>query len=176
MIVHIAKRIAFVVLGYFAALAAAAGAFPSILLIMSSFYPESQVWQIAGLAPVALFIAPVLLFYSMSIVMILTCIPAAILKLITEIFSLCQLWLHLLISLLLAASAGLLLMPDWFSGMTLDRWLLTLAVALSALIAGLVYWAIAGRMAGFRRDADAVNPRPADATQQQAVRRETARG
>jgi hypothetical protein len=153
MIAHIAKRIAFVVLGYFAALATGAGAFPSILLIMSSFYPQSEIWQLAGLAPVALFIAPILLFYSMSIVLVLTFIPAAILKLITEIFSLRQLWVHLLISLLLAAATGLLLVPDWFSAMTLGRWLLTLAIALSALVAGLVYWAIAGRMAGFRREA-----------------------
>lgn len=151
MIAHIAKRIAFVILGYFAALAAAASAFPSILMIMSAFYPDSQIWQMAGLAPLALLIVPIILFYIMSIILILTCIPAAILKLITEIFGLRQLWVHLLISLLLAAGTGLPLVPDWFSDMTLDRWLITLAIALSAMIGGVVYWAIAGRMAGFRR-------------------------
>ena len=39
---------------------------------------------------------------------------------------------------------------------------------------GFVYWAIAGRLAGFRREADTVNLPPAGAAQQQAVRRETA--
>ena len=153
MIAHIAKRIAFVILGYFAALAAGAAVFPGILLFIAYFKPDSELWQLLGLGPIAVILVPVILVYIMSIVMVLTFIPAAILKLITEIFSLRQIWVHLLISLLLAAATGLLLVPDWFSAMSLDRWLLTLAVLLSALVAGLVYWAIAGRMAGFRREA-----------------------
>ncbi len=151
MIAHIAKRIAFVVLGYFAALAAGAAVFPGLLLFIAYFKPGSELWQMLGLGPIAVMVAPVILFYIMWIVMILTVIPAAILKLITEIFGLRRLWLYLLISLALAGVAGLMIMPDWFSAMSSDRWLLTLAVALSALVGGVVYWAIAGRMAGFRR-------------------------
>jgi len=158
MIAYIAKRIAFVVLGYFAGLAAGAAAFPGILLFIAYFKPESQLWQVLGLGPIAVVVAPVILVYIMSIVMILTFIPAAVLKLITEIFGMRWLWLHLVISLLLAAVAGLMIMPDWFSAMTADRWLITLAIALSALVAGVVYWAIAGRMAGSRRDPDAISP------------------
>jgi hypothetical protein len=44
--------------------------------------------------------------------------------------------------------------------MTGDRWLITLAIALSALIGGVVYWAISGRMAGFRRDEVSAQPQP----------------
>lgn len=152
MIAHIAKRIAFVVLGYFAALAGAA-VFPGILLFISYFKPDSELWQLLGLGPIAVVVAPIILFYIMSIVMVLTFIPAAILKLITEIFALRWLWLHMLISVLLAGIAGLMIMPDWFSAMTPDRWLITLSIALSSLVAGLVYWAIAGQRAGFRREA-----------------------
>jgi hypothetical protein len=36
--------------------------------------------------------------------------------------------------------------------MNRDRWLITIAIAVSAAIAGLVYWAIAGREAGSWRD------------------------
>lgn len=35
--------------------------------------------------------------------------------------------------------------------MNRNRWLITLAILLSALIAGVVYWAIAGQSAGFRQ-------------------------
>lgn len=153
MIAHIAKRIAFVVLGYFAGLAAGAAAFPSLLILMSTFNPDSQLWQLAGFAPYALIMMPIILFYVLWIVMILTIIPAAILNGLTEIFGLRALWLHLLIATLLAGIAGLLLVPVWFSEMNLDRWLVTVAILLSAWIAGLVYWAIAGQRAGFRREA-----------------------
>ena len=151
MIAHIAKRLFFVVLGYFAALAAGAAAFPGILILINAISPGSQLEQVVGLGPIALFVAPIILIYIMSIVMILTFIPAAILKLVTEIFALRWLWLHLLISLALAALAGLMIIPDWFSDMGRDRWLVTIAVALSALIGGVVYWAIAGQRAGFRQ-------------------------
>jgi hypothetical protein len=160
MIAHIAKRIFLVVLGYFAGLSAGAAAFPGFLLIISYFKPESQLWQFLGLGPIAVVVAPVILFTVMWIVMMLTGIPAAVLNLLTEVFVLRQLWLHLLIALLLAATAGLMLVPDWFSAMTSDRWLITLAIALSALIGGAVYWAIAGRMAGFRRGEVSALPQP----------------
>lgn len=152
MIGHIVRRIAFVVLGYFAGLAAGAAAFPGILAIISSLNPDSQLWQMMGFAPWALLVAPIILFYIMWIVMVLTFIPAAILNALTEIFGLRQLWLHLLIAALLAAGAGLLIAPDWFSDMILDRWLITLAILLSALVGGIVYWAIAGQFAGMRRE------------------------
>ena len=160
MIAHIAKRIAFVILGYFAALAAGAAVFPGILLFIAYFKPDSELWQLLGLGPIAVIVAPVILVYIMSIVLVLTFIPAAILKLITEIFSLRWLWLHLLISLLLAAIAGLMIMPDWFSAMNADRWLITFSIALSALVGGVVYWAIAGQRAGFRRAAITVPATP----------------
>lgn len=115
----------------------------------------------AGFAPYALIMMPIIFFYIMWIVMVLTFIPAAILNGLTEIFGLRWLWLHLLIATLLAAGAGLLLVPVWFSEMSLDRWLVTVAILLSAWVAGVVYWAIAGRLTGFRREADATKPRSA---------------
>jgi hypothetical protein len=151
MITRIAKRLFSVVLGYFAALVVGAAAFPGLLAIISAFHPDSDLWQMMGFAPLALLVAPIILFYVMWIVMVLTFIPAAILNCATEIFALRALWLHLLIAVVLTVGAGLLLVPDWFLDMNLDRWLITLAILLSALLAGLVYWAIAGQRAGFRQ-------------------------
>ena len=39
---------------------------------------------------------------------------------------------------------------NWFSMMSTDQMLVTLAAFFGALVGGLVYWAIAGRNAGFR--------------------------
>jgi hypothetical protein len=160
VIAYIAKRIFFIVLGYFAGLAAGAAALPGFLLLISTFYPESQLWQFLGLGPIAVIVAPVVLFTIMWIVMVLTFIPAAVLNAITEIFGWRQLWLHLLIALSLAAIAGLMLVPDWFSHMTSNSWLITLAIALSALVGGIVFWAIAGRLAGFRHGEVSAQPQP----------------
>lgn len=41
MIGHIAKRITFMVLGYLAGLAAGSAAFPGILILISTFNPDS---------------------------------------------------------------------------------------------------------------------------------------
>jgi hypothetical protein len=152
MIGHIAKRLAFVVLGYFAGLVVGAISFPGILAIISAFNPASQLWQVMGFAPVALLAVPIILLYVMWIVMMLTVIPAAILNGLAEIFGLRPMWLHLFIALLLAGGAGLQIAPDWFTAMNLNRWLITLAILLSALIAGFVYWGIAGQFAGIRRE------------------------
>jgi len=92
--------------------------------------------------------------------MVLTFIPAAILNALTEIFGWRPIWLHLFIALLLAACAGLPLAPDWFSAMTFDRLLITIAVLLSALVAGIVYRAIAGQFAGMRRETISVPAAP----------------
>src|SRR5690349_1313689 len=69
MIAHIAKRIAFVVIGYLVGLVASAAAFPGILFLISLLKPASQFWQYLGLGPIAVVVAPVILVYIMSIVL-----------------------------------------------------------------------------------------------------------
>jgi hypothetical protein len=152
MIGRIALRIVLVIVGYLAGLLAGSAALPGILLIISSIFPDSELFALLGLGPFLILAAPIIMFYILWITMILTFIPAAILNGLTEILRLRWLWLHLVIAILLAVGAGLLIMPDWFSAMSRDRWLITIAIAISAAIAGLVYWAIAGREAGSWRD------------------------
>jgi hypothetical protein len=146
----IAIRLAFVVLGYFAGIAAGSAAFPCALALISLFVPDSALWDWLGLGPVAMIAAPLLFFFVMWITVVMTFIPAAIANLLTEIFAVRILGAHLAIAVALAASAGVILDPTWFDGMGTDRILITLAVFLGALVGGLVYWAIAGRNAGFR--------------------------
>lgn len=159
MLGRIALRIVLVIVGYFAGLLAGSAALPGILLIISNIFPDSELFVLLGLGPFLILAAPIIMFYILWITMILTFIPAAILNGLTEILRLRWLWLHLVIAILLAVGAGLLIMPDWFSAMNRDRWLITIAIAISAAIAGLVYWAIAGREAGsWRNPTQTVQP------------------
>jgi len=148
MLAAIAGRIAMVVLGYFAALAAGSAAFPGMLTLIGLLLPDSKLWDWLGLGPVAILVAPMVFVFVLTMNFTLTFLPAAIAHLVTEYFSLRALWLHVAIAAALSLGAGLRLLPDWFSDMDADRWLITLAAFLAAAVAGLVYWAIAGRNAG----------------------------
>jgi hypothetical protein len=145
---RIALRIVLVIVGYLVGLLAGSAALPGILLIISNIFPDSELFALLGLGPFLILAAPIVMFYILWITMILTFIPAAVLNALTELFRWRWLWLHILIAVLLAVGAGLLIAPDWFSAMNRDRWLITVAIVLSAAISGLVYWAIAGREAG----------------------------
>jgi len=146
----IAIRLCFVVLGYFAGIAAGSAAFPCALALISLFVPDSTLWDWLGLGPIAMIAAPMLFFVVLWITVVMTFIPAAIANLLTEFFAIRFLGVHLAIAVVLAASAGIILDPTWFDDMGTNRVLITLAAFLGALVGGLVYWAIAGRNAGFR--------------------------
>ena len=153
MIATIAARIGFAVLGYFAGIAAGSAAFPCVLAVISYFVPGSGLWAWLGLGPVAMIAAPLFFVFVMSMAMSMTFIQAIIAKTLTEIFAVRALWAHLLIAVGLGLSAGLILYPQWFAEMNLNRWLVSFAALCGALVGGLVYWAIAGRNAGLRPQA-----------------------
>lgn len=159
MIGRIALRIVLVIVGYLVGVLAGSVALPGVMLIISTLVPDSELFALLGLGPFLIFAAPIIMIYILWITMIITFIPAAILNGLTEIFRLRWLWLHVLIAIVLAIGAGLLIAPDWFSDMNRDRWLITIAIVLSAAVAGLVYWAIAGREAGsWRKPIQAAQP------------------
>ena len=150
MIAAIATRLAFVVLGYFAGIATGSAAFPCVLAVISAFVPDSALWDWLGLGPIAMVAAPVLFFVVMWITVVMTFIPAAIANIATEAFAIRNVYVHIVIAIGLAVSAVLIIDHKWFSMMGTDRMLITFAAFCGAVIGGLVYWAIAGRNAGFR--------------------------
>jgi hypothetical protein len=159
MVGRVAIRVLLLIVGYLAGLTAGSAALPGILLIISSLVSDSEIFKLLGLGPFIILAAPIIMFYILWITLVLTFIPAVILNGLTEIFRLRRLWLHMLIAIVLALGAGLLLAPDWFSGMNRDRWLITMAIVVSAAIAGVVYWMIAGREAGnWRRPMERAQP------------------
>jgi len=152
MIAAIAARIAFVVLGYFAGIATGSAAFPCVLAIISAFVPDSALWDWLGLGLIAMVAAPVLFFVVLWITVVMTFIPAAIANLLTEVFAIRNVYVHIAIAIGLAVSAALIIDPSWFAVMGTDRMLITAAAFCGAVVGGLFYWAIAGRNAGLRRN------------------------
>ena len=152
MIAAIATRIAFVVLGYLAGIATGSAAFPCVLAIISAFVPDSALWDWLGLGLIVIVAAFVLFFVVMWITVVMTFIPAAIANLVTEAFAIRNVYVHILIAIGLAVSAALIIDHKWFSMMGTDRMLITAAAFCGAVVGGLVYWAIAGRNAGLRRN------------------------
>ena len=155
MIAHIAARIGFAVLGYFAGILTGSAAFPCALALIGLMFPGNQLWEWLGLGPVMMVAVPIFFFVLMWITVIFTFVQAIIAHALTEFFALRRLWVHLGLAVAIALSAGLILYPQWFADMSLDRWLFSVAALIGALTGGLVYWAIAGRNAGLRAAAPA---------------------
>lgn len=150
MITLIAHRIAFVILGYLAAVAVGSAAFPLALTLIGKLFPESEVWAWLGFGSLVLLLAPVVFLFVFWFVAVSTIWQAVAVHAATEYFGLRQLWLHLAAPVAIMLSAAFMFDATWFADMSLDRWLITLAAALASALSGLVYWAIAGRNAGLQ--------------------------
>ena len=150
MITHVAHRIAFVILGYLAAVAVGSAAFPFALVIIGKLLPESEVWAWLGFGSLVLLLAPVVFLFVFWFVAVSTIWQAIAVHAATEYFGLRQLWLHLVAPIAIMLSAVFLFDATWFAEMSVNRWLITLAASLASALGGLVYWAIAGRNAGLQ--------------------------
>ncbi len=150
MILHIAQRIVFVIIGYLAAVAAGSAAFPLAIVVIGQFFPESEIWAWLGFGSIVMFAAPAVFLFVFFYVMVSTVWQAVAVHAATEFFGLRQMWLHVAAPIAIMLSAVFLFDAAWFSDVSLTRVLTTLAAALASALSGLVYWAIAGRNAGLR--------------------------
>jgi hypothetical protein len=150
VITHVAHRIAFVILGYLAAVAAGSAVFPLAIILVGQLFPDSEVWAYLGFGAIVLLVAPVVFLFVFSFVVVSTVWQAIAVHAATEFFGLRQLWLHLALPVAIMLSAVFMFDAAWFSEMSLARGLITYAAALASAFGGLVYWAIAGRNAGLR--------------------------
>lgn len=152
MILHLAKRFAFVVLGYLAAIVTGCITFPLLLMVISKLLPESGVWTLLGLSPVFLLILPVAFAFFLWFALYSTVIQAVLAAIATEALALRRAGLHIPLTIAIMLSAILVLHPQWFQDISLTKALVTFAAAIAAALGGLVYWAIAGRNAGLQAE------------------------
>ena len=149
MIGHVLKRILMVLAGYLVAVLVGLVALVAIYVVLSSLPNAPGYFDLLQFTPVAVLVVPPLGMFVYFLTIVVTGLQALVLALIAEFFSLRNSWLHMLFGAVAAASGFTLLWPD--ASDDSERWADMGIIAAAGLIAGLVYWLIAGRDAGFRR-------------------------
>lgn len=139
MIAHIAKRIGLIALGYVAAMMVSVVVVWRVSLFTG---PTSYYWTDQGML-----VGPEYTAFMLSItdMLILPLLPTLIFILAAEFSRWRRLWIYLVGWTLVIVSVTFLVSLSYSPATTI-------AASLSALLGGFIYWAIAGRSAGFRRE------------------------
>ncbi|AZO14783.1 hypothetical protein EJ069_08610 [Mesorhizobium sp. M2A.F.Ca.ET.043.05.1.1] len=148
MIGHVLKRILMVFVGYLVAVLAGLIAVVVIYAIVSSLPNAPGYFRLMEFTPVAVLVVPPLGMFVYFLTIILTGMQTLVFALIAEFFSLRSFWLHMVFGAAAAAAGFTLIWPDADDP---ERWADMGIIAGAGLVAGLIYWLIAGRDAGFRR-------------------------
>lgn len=106
-------------------------------------------FDVMGVTPIAALVVPPLGMFIYFLTIVLTGLQTLVFALIAEFFSLRNFLLHMLFSAAALAAGFALIWPA--APEDPERWPDIGIIAAAGLIAGLVYWLIAGRDAGFRR-------------------------
>ncbi|AZO07147.1 hypothetical protein [Mesorhizobium sp. M2A.F.Ca.ET.043.02.1.1] len=149
MIGHVLKRILMVLVGYLVAVLAGLIAVVVIYAILSSLPNAPGYFGLMEFTPVAVLVVPPLGMFVYFLTIILTGMQTLVFALIAEFFSLRSFWLHMVFGATAAAAGFMLIWPD--AADDPERLADMGIIAGAGLVAGLIYWLIAGRDAGFRR-------------------------
>ena len=149
MVGHILKRILMMLAGYLVAVLAGLLAVAAIYAVLSALPDAPEYFDVMGVTPVAALVVPPLGMFIYFLTIVLTGMQTLAFALIAEFFSLRNFLLHILFGAASAAGGFALIWPD--ADINPERWPDMGIIAAAGLVAGLVYWLIAGRDAGFRR-------------------------
>lgn len=147
MVGYVLKRILMVLAGYLVAVLVGLIALVVIYVVLSAL--PIGYFELMQLTPVAVLVVPPLGMFVYFLTIVVTGMQTLVFALIAEFFSLRSFWLHMLFGGAAAAAGFMLLWPD--APDDPERWADMGIIAGAGLVAGLVYWLIAGRDAGFRR-------------------------
>jgi hypothetical protein len=102
-----------------------------------------------GVTPIAALVVPPLGMFIYFLTIVLTGLQTLVFALIAEFFSLRNFLQHMLFGAAASAAGFALIWPG--APEDPERWADIGIIAAAGLVAGLAYWLIAGREAGFRR-------------------------
>lgn len=149
MIGYVLKRILMVLAGYLVAVFVGLIAVVVIYVVLTALPNAPGYFELMQLTPVAVLVVPPLGMFVYFLTIVVTGMQTLAFALIAELFSLRNVWLHMLFGAAAAAAGFILLWPDAQDDP--ERWADMGIIAAAGLVAGLAYWLIAGRDAGFRR-------------------------
>ncbi|RUW53150.1 hypothetical protein EOA32_10410 [Mesorhizobium sp. M1A.F.Ca.ET.072.01.1.1] len=149
MVGYVLKRILMVLAGYLVAVLVGLVALVPIYAALSSLPNAPSYFELMQFTPVAVLVVPPLGMFVYFLTIVATGMPTLIFALIAEVFSLRSFWLHMLSGGVVATAGFMLLSRD--APHDPERWADLGIIVAAGLVAGFVYWLIAGRDAGFRR-------------------------
>lgn len=152
LIAHVLLRIVLVLAGYFVSVFVTLIAVVILYIALSNLPGAPSYFGAMTVTPIIALLAPWvgLLIYLVAVV--LSCVPALVLALITEGLKLRSIFLHMLIGALVSAAAFAFGVPSLEDNGLATGWHDTLIMAGGGLFGGIAYWLIAGRLAGFKPD------------------------
>ena len=148
---HILKRILMVLAGYLVAVLVGLIAVAAIYAALSSLPNAPAYFDVMGVTPIAALVVPPLGMFIYFLTIVVTGPQTLVFALIAEFFSLRNALLHMFFAAAAAAGGFFLIWPSTAEDMDPERWADIGIIAAAGLVAGLVYWLIAGRDASFRR-------------------------
>ena len=146
---HVLTRILMMLAGYFVSVLIGLIAVVAIYAALSSLPNAPDYFSAVGMTPIALLFLPPAAMIIYFVAIILTALQTLIFALIAEFFALRNFLIHMLFGAAAAAAGFFLIWPA--AEEDVGRWADIGIIAAAGLVAGLVYWLIAGRDAGFRR-------------------------
>ncbi|MCV3208289.1 hypothetical protein OHD62_28640 [Mesorhizobium sp. YC-39] len=148
---HVLKRVLMMLAGYFVAVLVGLIAVVAIYAALSSLPNAPEYFGFMGITPIVALVVPPLGMFIYFLTIILTGLQTLIFALIAEFFSLRNFWLHMVFGAAAAVGGFALVWPSAPEDMSPERWADIGIIAAAGLVAGLIYWLITGREAGFRR-------------------------
>lgn len=148
---HVLKRVLMVLAGYLVAALAGLLAVVMLYVLLGALPRAPDYFGVMSVTPTEALLVPPLGMFIYFLTILLTGPPALALTLLAEALSLRSAWLHMIIGAACASLGFFLFWPHTGEELNPDRWADMGIVTVSGLLAGFVYWLIAGREAGFRR-------------------------
>ncbi|MEQ1955096.1 hypothetical protein [Mesorhizobium sp. CN2-181] len=156
--VHVLKRLLLAICGYVAALIVGLLAAAIFYGLASTLPGAPDYFAVMSLGAFFMLMAPPIGMFISIVAFAATVMQALLTILVSELFSLRAMWVHMLFGAIVSAT-GFALISDTLEDLTARSLHAEVAIfAASGMIGGLVYWLIAGRNAGFRRQATIPSP------------------
>ena len=149
MVKHVLKRVLMMLAGYLVAVLIGLISVVAIYAILSSLPNAPEYFSVVGVSPIAALLVPPLGMFIYFLTIVLTGMQTLVFALIAEFFSLRNALPHMVFGAVAAVAGFALIWPD--ASENPERWADIAIIGAAGLMAGVVYWLIAGRDAGFQR-------------------------
>ena len=153
---HVLKRLLLVVVGYVVAVAIALVAVVVIYSVLSALPGAPSYFGAMSLSPLVILMAPGVGLFVLVLVVVLSAVPALVLGLLAELFSLRFLWLFALAGAAIGGGCFLYVSPPVLGAINGSDWADLAIIGAGGFVGGIFYWLIAGRRAGFSRPIEPV--------------------